>query len=135
LTETTLDQHMALVGRAVAAFISNGLSSMNVDSRAPEKLLGTQEDPKIFASVLQWMLDEQLIRARNIAKTVDGTIHLAGAQLTAKGIAIVKQPLQGGDTIEKRIQSAEGDGLNWSSIGDLIGGIAGGFTKALASGG
>jgi hypothetical protein len=61
------------------------------------------------------------------------TIQLTAAQLTAKGLAIVKQPLPEGDTIEKRIQSDAGD-RSWSSIGDLIGGIAGGFTKSMGSG-
>ena len=133
MTETTLDQHMAAMGRVVAKFVSGGLMAHNVDSRGVEKFLGTPEDKKVFEAVIVWMLDEGIIRAKNVSTIMDGTIHLAAAQLTAKGLAIVKQPLTGGDTIEKRIQSDAG-GRSWSSIGDLIGGIAAGFTKSMGSG-
>ena len=60
-------------------------------------------------------------------------MYLASAQLTAKGLTIVKQPLPGGDTIEKRILSESSGNSNWSSIGELVGGFAGGFTKAISS--
>lgn len=81
------------------------------------------------------MLDEGIIRAKNVSQMMDGTTFVAGAQLTAKGLSIVKQPLPGGDTVEKKIQKADGSGSSsWSSIGDLIGGIAGGLIKSVSSG-
>lgn len=64
-------------------------------------------------------------------------IALAGCafQLTARGLSIVKQPLAGGDSVEKQIRKADtGGGSSWSSIGDLIGGIAGGLIKSVCSG-
>jgi hypothetical protein len=133
MTESVLDQHMAIMGRLVAKFVSDGLMPHNIDSRGVEMFLGVPEDKKVFEAVIVWMLDEGIIRAKDQATFMDGTIQLAAAQLTAKGLAIVKQPLPEGDTIEKRIQS-DGDGRSWSSIGDLIGGIAGGFTKSMGSG-
>jgi hypothetical protein len=133
MTETTLDQHMAVMGRVIAKFVSSGLMLHNIDSRAVETFLGTPEDKKVFEAVIIWMCDEGIIRAKNVTQTMDGTIYLGAAQLTAKGLAIVKQPLPGGDTIEKRVQSDAG-GRSWSSIGELVGGIAGGFTKSVASG-
>ena len=59
----------------------------------------------------------------------------AALKNVAMGLAIVKHPLPGGDTIEKRVQSQTGGNQFWSSIGDLVGGIAGGFTKSIAGGG
>jgi hypothetical protein len=135
MTETILDQHMAIVGRVIAKFVSGGLIPHDIDSRGVEKFLGTPEDKKVFAAVIIWMLDEGIIRAKNVSRIIDGTVHLSGVQLTAKGLAIVKQPLPGGDTIEKRVQSEAGGNAFWSSIGDLVGGFAGGFTKSIAGGG
>jgi|SRR5665213_726405 len=135
MAESILDQHMAVMGRVIAKFVSSGLMLHNIDSRGVEKFLGTPEDKKVFEAVIVWMLDEGIIRAKNVSTIMDGTIHLAAAQLTAKGLAIVKQPLPGGDTIEKRVQSETGGNAFWSSIGDLVGGFAGGFTKTIAGGG
>jgi hypothetical protein len=134
MTETVLDRHMALVGRTVAAFVSKGLLAVNIGSNEPEKFLGAAEDTKAFADVLQWMLDEEIIRAMRTHRTMDGSITLFHAQLTAKGIAIVKQPTGEGDTVEKRIRSAESGSSSWSSIGEMIGGFAAGFAKSIGSG-
>jgi hypothetical protein len=134
MTETTLDQHLAVMGRVIAKFVSGGLMPHNIVSRGVEDFLGAPEDKEVFEAVLVWMLDEGIIRAKDQSTTMDGTIFLVAAQLTAKGLGIVKQPLPGGDTIEKRVQSQAGGNQFWSSIGDLVGGFAGGFTKSLSSG-
>lgn len=135
MTETALEQHMAVIGRVTAKFVSTGLLAHNVDSRAAEKFLGAPENKQVFEAVLTWMLDEGIIRAKKVSHTMDGTMFLANAQLTAKGLAIVKQPLSTGGTIEKRIQADDGGASSkWSSIGELVGGFAGGFTKSVSSG-
>jgi hypothetical protein len=52
-TETALEQHMAMVGRVVAKFVSTGLLPHNIiDSRGVEEFLGTQEDKQVFEAVL-----------------------------------------------------------------------------------
>ena len=132
MADTVLDQHMAVVGRVIAKFISGGLMSHNIDSRGAERFLGVPEDKKVFEAVIVWMLDEGIIRAKNVSTIMDGTVHLAAAQLTAKGLAIVKQQLPGGDTIEQRVQSVTGGNSYWTSIGELVGGFAGGFTKSIS---
>jgi hypothetical protein len=134
MTETTLDQHMAVMGRVMAKFVSSGLLPHNIDSRGVEDFLGAPEDKEVFEGVIVWMLDEGIIRAKNVSQTTDGTIFLAAAQLTAKGLAIVKQPLSEGETIEKRIQAAGTDSSLYSKIGDLIGSAAGSFAKSVGSG-
>ena len=134
MTETALEQHMAVIGRVTAKFVSNGLLAHNIDSRAVEKFLGTPENKQVFEAVLAWMLDEGIIRAKKVSQTMDGTMFLAGTQLTAKGLAIVKQPLPDGETIEKRVQSDSGGDSFWSKIGDLVGSAAGSFTKSITSG-
>ena len=124
---------MAVIGQVMARFVSQGLLGQPIDTFAPEAFLGTPVDPKTFEAVITWMLDEGIIRGKERIQTIDGRLRIIAVQLTAKGLAIVKQPLPEGDTIEKRIQSDAG-GRSWSSIGELIGGIAGGFTKSMGSG-
>jgi hypothetical protein len=48
MTETILDQHMAVMGRVIAKFVSTGLTPHNIDSRGVEIFLGTPEDKKVF---------------------------------------------------------------------------------------
>ena len=134
MTETALEQHMAVVGRVTAKFVWLGCwRTMSTPAR-PKSFLEFPRTSRSFQAVLNWMLDEGIIRAKNMSLTMDGTMFLAAAQLTAKGLAIVKQPLPGGETIEKRVQSDSSGDLFWSKIGDLVGSAAGSFTKSMTSG-
>ena len=126
---------MAVVGQVMARFVSEGLLGQPIDTFAPEAFLGVPADPRTFEAVITWMLDEGIIRGKERIQTIDGRLRIIAVQLTSKGLAIVKQPLPGGDTIEKRVQSQTGGNQFWSSIGDLVGGFAGGFTKSIAGGG
>jgi len=134
MIESVLDEHLAVMGRVIAKFVSGGLMPHNIDSRAIEKFLGAPEDKRTFEGIMVWMLDEGIIRAKKVSQTMDGTMFLAAAQLTAKGFVIVKQPLPGGDTIEKRVHSDSSGNSFWTSIGDLVGSAAGSFTKSMTSG-
>jgi hypothetical protein len=64
--QLTLDQHMAMLGRIVARFVSTGLLPVNIGSREIEKFLGQSEDQKTFEAVVSWMLDEDIIRAKDV---------------------------------------------------------------------
>lgn len=43
MSETTLELHMAVVGRVTAKFVSTGLMAHNIDTRAIERFLGVAE--------------------------------------------------------------------------------------------
>jgi hypothetical protein len=62
---------MAVMGRVVAKFVSDGLMPHNIDSRGVEKFLGAPEDKKVFEAVIVWMLDEGIIRAKDQATFMD----------------------------------------------------------------
>jgi hypothetical protein len=132
--ETKLDQHMAVVGQVIAKFVSEGLSSLAIDCGAPEAFLGSPVDKGTFEAVINWMLDEKILRAKQRIETFDGKLRLNGMQLTSKGLAIVQQPLPPGDNIAKRVQSNTRTSAFWSNIGELVGSLAGGFTKSIGSG-
>ena len=56
MTETTLDQHLAVMGRVIAKFVSGGLMAHNIVSRGVEDFLGAPEDKEVFEAVLVWRL-------------------------------------------------------------------------------
>jgi hypothetical protein len=130
-----IDEHMALVARIIAKFVATGLSVHDIDSRGAEKFLGVPADQEDFIAALRWMLKENLIHSEHVSAAGQGAVLMVRhAQLSAKGLSIVRQPLPAGDTIEKRIEKADADGKkDWSSIGDLIGGFAGGIIKSLGT--
>jgi hypothetical protein len=131
---SVIDEHMALVARVIAKFVSTGLSVHDIDSRGAEQFLGAPVSQEDFIAVLRWMLKENLIHSDSVNEAGRGAVlNIGRAQLSAKGLAVVRQKLPAGDTIEKRIEKADAGGKDWSGIGDLIGGIAGGFYKSLGS--
>jgi hypothetical protein len=134
MTDSALDQHMAVVGRVVAKFVSDGLAQHDIDSGAADRFLGGGVDKKVFENVLTWMIGEDIIRVKNLSRVSDGTMFVKSAQLTSKGIAIVREPTPAGDTIEKRIQSAGDDSGIHTKIGEMVGGVLAGFAKGLGSG-
>jgi hypothetical protein len=134
VSETKDTLAAVVVGRVIAKFVSEGLSSLAIDCGSPEAFLGIPVDKGTFEAVINWMLDERILRAKQRIETFDGRLRLNGVQLTSKGLAIVQQPLPSGDSIAKRVQSNTGSGAFWSNIGELVGSIAGSFTKSLGSG-
>jgi hypothetical protein len=134
MNDSALDQHMAVVGRVIAKFVSDGLAQHDIDSRGAKRFLGSDVDKKTFENVLTWMIDEDIIRVKNMSRVSDGTMFVKSAQLTSKGITIVREPTQAGDTIEKRIQSAGDDSGIHTKIGEMVGGVLAGFAKGIGSG-
>jgi hypothetical protein len=80
MMETTLDKHMAVMGRGIAKFVSDGLMPHNIDSRGVERFLGTPEDKKVFEAVIVWMLDEGIVRTKNVSTTIQRRAHLRHRQ-------------------------------------------------------
>jgi hypothetical protein len=113
--ETTLDRHMALVALVVSKLIETGLAARDIDSERSKAFVGIGVDPTELGNVLMWMLDEGIIRSKRTERVESGAIFLKDAQLTAKGLAIIRQPLNEGDTLEERIQKAD-NSSNWSAI-------------------
>ncbi|MDR6659777.1 hypothetical protein J2W51_002347 [Tardiphaga robiniae] len=131
MTETTLEKHMAIVAKIAAKFVSDGLMTHDIDSRGSEKFLGEPIEGPVFDAALGWMINEGIIRVRNVSRAGSATF-LVGAQLSSRGIAMVKTSTEG-VSIETKMQKAE-TGADWSKIGDLIGGFTGGLLKSTSGG-
>jgi hypothetical protein len=83
------------------------------------------------------MHDEGLIRAANIQE-YDGGYAYMGVQLTSKGIAVLRakpDDAELGESVEKTVSEVhpgELDASLFTKIGSFVGGVAGGFTKAIS---
>jgi hypothetical protein len=81
---------------------------------------------EVFAHSLTWLSNEGYVRSA-------GPLAYEKVMLTEKGLATLNAVPQGlSATIGSTLASNASAG-NWSSVGDLIGGLIGGFSKSIAS--
>jgi hypothetical protein len=102
--ETTLHQHMALMALIISKLAETGLSARDIDSERSKAFLGVGVDPTELGSVLTWMVDEGIIRSKRLERHSTGAVFLKDAQLTAKGLATIQQPLNPDVSEEKQNQ-------------------------------
>jgi hypothetical protein len=135
-----IEYHYQTIGRIIVHLVEKGLMRVDLESSDVFDIMTERwgdEDVVIqtFADVVHWMNDEGIIRIR----TVQGFDHgfcFSGVQLTAKGLAIIGvRQESNGDSIKKIVESKPGlDSAAYGKIGELVGGLLGGFTKSMAGG-
>jgi hypothetical protein len=113
--ETTLDRHMALVALVVSKLVETGLAPRDIDSDRSKAFLGVGVDPTELGSVLMWMVDEDIVRSKRTERHSTGAVFLKDAQLTTRGLAIIRRPLSSAAEVEEAIQEAGGSS-NWSAL-------------------
>ncbi|WP_291735190.1 hypothetical protein [Leisingera sp. F5] len=101
--------------------------------------LGLSEDyASHFFPCVEWLRDEGIIRTGKISKYLDGNAAgiVSSPVLTSYGLAALGHKVKVGE-IEEQLSQAVKDvssgGKSYSQIGDLVGGILGGFTKSIGS--
>lgn len=139
-----IEYHRYTVGRILAYLINKGLARVNLHETDATNIMierrGDEEEVQTaFLDCLHWMRDEGLIRVASIDE-YGGGYSVLGMQLTAAGLALIRQGTDDpdiGPSIEERVTRAkdgELDARDYSKIGDFVGGVLGGITKALGSG-
>jgi hypothetical protein len=113
------------------------LAVATLNSRAIERAMemssGCLASGRSFDDVLRhsvaWLYDEGYIRS-------NGLTAYEGMTLTQKGLAALNAVPQGlSATVGSSLVEATSDsGRNWSGVGDLVGGVIGGFTKSITGG-
>lgn len=96
----------------------------------------TEDNDKLFSDALRWLSDEGIIRSNERYDTVDGTENETIAiafTLTSFGFDLLQNRFEGDLKLGAAIQQAKDGSGGYSNIGDLIGGILGGFTKTISS--
>ncbi|MBN8185359.1 hypothetical protein JF540_01525 [Salipiger thiooxidans] len=95
-----------------------------------------RENVSLFIDALKWLASEGIVRSQDTHEfysVSEGDTAASGFTLTSYGFALLQQPFLGELTLGGAIKKAQGSGSGYSGIGDLVGGILGGFTKSLSS--
>ncbi|MDO5370823.1 hypothetical protein [Paracoccus sp. (in: a-proteobacteria)] len=133
-----LAESKSLVARLVARLAERGLIPTTLSVRDFFDDCGDFEIA-LFDGVTAWLLDEGVIRQTDaaIGDDEDERIVWKTLVLTSFGFGSLDRKLDGGLTLGEAMKSASSSNRSdrsWSSVGDLIGGVLGGFTKSLGSG-
>jgi hypothetical protein len=95
-----------------------------------------------FATCFRWLQSEGIVRAEKVAAmsgddsddAVD--LYIYNPTLTSRGFTLLGQSIKVGNTettVAKAVETrASGQTTGWQ-IGDLVGGVLGGFTKSIGS--
>lgn len=101
--------------------------------------LGYPKDNKLevlFANAINWLINEGVVRQRALHEIQGGTQHESVARncvLTSKGFALLSKPFKGSLTLGAAVRETAEGGPGYSNIGELLGGLLGGFTKTISS--
>lgn len=123
--------------RVVAAILKKLLEQGLQWSEIEFAHLGLDDEYRpFFTTSARWLVDEGLIRG-DIGALLHGAEWIAQPVLTAKGFQILGASLDGGGADvtagERSKQIAEAPSGGWK-IGELLGGLVGGFTKSIGNG-
>jgi len=91
-----------------------------------------------FWPCVEWLISEGVIRAQDTERRI-GSVHsgkVVNPVLTSYGFKLLGQKLMMGQEeaqLAERVKEVSRSGTSYSGVGDLIGGILGGFTKSISS--
>lgn len=90
-----------------------------------------------FDAAIDWLIAEGVLRetAQAVADTENEVITYRTVVLTSFGFYALERKLFSGFKLREHAERAgAAPSRNWSSIGDAVGGLLGGFTKSMGSG-
>ncbi|MDK3075111.1 hypothetical protein QO034_18645 [Sedimentitalea sp. JM2-8] len=95
-----------------------------------------EENTDLFIDAVKWLESEGIIRSGEkydfYANSKNETVA-SGFTVTSFGFALLQQPFDGNLTLGAAIEKVRSDGSGYSKIGDLVGGLLGGFTKTISN--
>ncbi|MEQ9260308.1 MAG: hypothetical protein RIG84_14565 [Roseovarius sp.] len=126
----TLPESEEMVAKIVSFLAERGVRQSDVSAQ----VLGYTQDNQVdvlFANAMKWLIDEGIVRQTALHETQGGMAK--GCVLTSRGFALLAQPFEGSLTLGTAIRKTAESGAGYSNVGDLLGGLLGGFTKSLGS--
>lgn len=128
---STLEASELMISRIVARLAEQGVARRDLKVVELE-YEPTRENALLFIDAMKWLHDEGVVRlSEGHAFTQDGTAQRVC--LTSYGYALLAQRFDGSMTLAVAIQKTNASGSGFSGLGDLVGGILGGFTKSISS--
>jgi hypothetical protein len=100
-------------------------SAMGTASSSSNVLQSGRPFTEVFVHSLNWLSNEGYVRSA-------GLLPYEKVTLTTKGLATLNAIPQGLSTTIGSTLATNASAGNWSSVGDLVGGIIGGVTKSIA---
>jgi hypothetical protein len=101
-------------------------SAMGVASSSSHVLQSGRPFTEVFVHSLNWLSNEGYVRSA-------GPLPYEQVTLTTKGLAALNAVPQGLSTTIGSTLATNASAGNWAGVGDLVGGIIGGFTKSMGS--
>lgn len=127
-----LQKSEMVIARILAHLAENGLQPSSLDNGTLDL---NDELLPFFSTSYEWLESEGIVRSSNIAKTLNGTMYITNPVVTAYGFQLLAQGVTlGGEekSLGKAVKEVS-SGRSYSQLGDLVGGILGGFTKSIGS--
>ena len=127
-----LKKSEVIIATILSKLMESGLqfSTLSFDDFGLEK-----EYEPFFDTCVAWLIDEGIIRG-NHARLMGTPGSDMGPVITADGFALLGRKLlgdEGGKRTGEAVREIAKSPTNYTGIGDLIGGIFGGFTKSISS--
>lgn len=129
-----LEASKVIVAEMISFLEGNGVvpSTIHVSDFRPNY---TTDDADLFRAAVSWLVSESVVRLRGdpIPDTEDDTSHYE-VVLTSFGFSALMRQLAGDLTLRDQLRQARDGQRSWSGVGDLLGGVLGGFTKSIGNG-
>jgi hypothetical protein len=142
MSENRLEVHNELIAKILNRLIKNGLARIEMSSEEflPDfagRGIDDEDFDDHFADVLTWLQAEGFIRFEAMYGGTDGETCVSSCCLTGQALAVLDQKVEalGGITAKEAFLASEKPGspaANYVKAGSLLGGIMGGFTKAIS---
>ncbi|WP_074948007.1 hypothetical protein [Paracoccus halophilus] len=128
-----LQKSEAVIARILTHLAENGLKTSDLGATE----IGLDDElQSFFEYCARWLSSEGIIRVGTVVSgTEPGEVYFLDSVITAYGFQLLSQGVSLGGK-EKSLGAAVKEvssGKSYSSLGDLIGGILGGFTKSISS--
>jgi hypothetical protein len=120
-----------IIARIVTTLAERGVKTETL-SAGDLSFKDVQIEPAFFVDAIKWLEAEGIIRSRMSNPVgVDGTA--IGFVLTAYGFHLLDQNFKGEMKLGRAVKEVAQNGRSWTNVGEVLGGIMGGFTKSIGS--
>lgn len=133
MTLDNLQKSEVVISRILQELVETGLQ-YGVALQFRDLELDDEFEP-FFTGCCLWLLDEGIIRCTN-EHQVAKEAPIVNPVITAKGFALLGQPFadgEEGDRVGNAVKEVAKGNRNYAAVGDLMGGVLGGFIKSMGS--
>ncbi len=136
MADDRLKQSVHLMAKVLARLESGGVAKQVLTASEFLADAPAEDQAELFDNLVDWLADEGVVRlTSNPSSGTEPDEWCYELVLTAYGFRMLSQKL-GGDldlTLREAVKQVNTGKPGWSSLGDFLGGLFGGFTKSLSN--